>query len=112
MASRSKQRPSEAERAERRARDRERVGAATRELLSSDGWQRWVRARAVFHGYSATNCMVLALQCHQRGIEPRRVAGFRAWLRLGRCVRRAQQALVGDGADERAVSATRMVRRA
>jgi len=93
MASRSRQRPSEAERAERRARDRERLGAATRELLSSDGWQRWVRARAVFHGYSATNCMVLALQCHQRGIVPRHVAGFRAWLRLGRCVSKGQQAL-------------------
>jgi antirestriction protein ArdC len=93
MATRSKPRPSEAERAERRQRDRERVRVATRELLTSEGWQRWVRARAVFHGYSSSNCMLLALQCHQRGIEPRHVAGFRAWQRLGRAVAKGQCAL-------------------
>jgi hypothetical protein len=37
--------------------------------------------------------MLLALQCHQRGIEPQHVAGFRAWLNLGRCVRRGESAL-------------------
>jgi antirestriction protein ArdC len=47
----------------------------------------------VFHGYSASNCVLLALQCHQRGIEPRHVAGFRAWLELGRSVAKGQQAL-------------------
>ena len=39
------------ERAERRARDRERLRQAAQELLTSDGWQRWVRARALFHNY-------------------------------------------------------------
>ena len=89
----SKRRMSEARRAERRAQDRERVQIAARALLSSDGWRRWVRARAVFHNYSATNCALLALQCHQRGIEPRRVAGFRAWQKLGRTVSKNQYAL-------------------
>ena len=51
---------SEAERAERRARDRERLQQAARELLTSDGWQRWVRARALFHNYSLRNCLLLA----------------------------------------------------
>jgi len=37
--------------------------------------------------------MLLALQCHQRGIEPQHVAGFRAWLNLGRCVRKGETAL-------------------
>jgi hypothetical protein len=37
------------ERAERRALDRERLRQAAQELLTSDGWQRWVRARALFH---------------------------------------------------------------
>ena len=78
---------SEAERAERRAHDRERLQHAARELLTSDGWQRWVRARALFHNYSLRNCMLLAAQCHERGIDARRVAGFRTWLKLGRCVR-------------------------
>jgi Putative metallopeptidase family (DUF6782) len=73
---------SEAERAERRARDRERLQHAARELLTSDGWQRWVRARALFHNYSLRNCLLLAAQCHERGIDARRVAGFRTWLKL------------------------------
>jgi antirestriction protein ArdC len=89
----TKRRISEARRAERRAQDRERVQIAVRALLSSDGWRRWVRARAVFANYSATNCALLALQCHQRGIEPRHVAGFRAWQKLGRTVRKGQHAL-------------------
>ena len=72
---------SEAERAERRARDRERLQQAARELLTSDGWQRWVRARALFHNYSLRNCLLLAAQCHERGIDARRVAGFRTWLK-------------------------------
>jgi hypothetical protein len=64
----TKRGPSEAERAERRARDRERLQQAARELLTSDGWQRWVRARALFHNYSLRNCLLLAAQCRERGI--------------------------------------------
>jgi antirestriction protein ArdC len=90
----TKRGPSEAERAERRARDRERLQQAARELLTSDGWQRWVRARALFHNYSLRNCLLLAAQCRERGIDARRVAGFRAWLRLGRCVRKGEKGLV------------------
>lgn len=37
--------------------------------------------------------MLIALQCHERGIVPECVAGFRAWLRLGRCVRKGETAL-------------------
>jgi antirestriction protein ArdC len=37
--------------------------------------------------------MLIALQCHERGIVPEQVAGFRAWLRLGRCVRKGETAL-------------------
>jgi len=37
--------------------------------------------RALFHSYSAGNCMLIALQCHERGIVPERVAGFRTWLK-------------------------------
>jgi antirestriction protein ArdC len=85
---------SEAERAERRARDRERLQQAARELLTSDGWQRWVRARALFHNYSLRNCLLLAAQCRERDIDARRVAGYRAWLRLGRCVRKGEKGLV------------------
>jgi len=84
---------SEFEREERRQKDRERLQRAAEELLCSEGWRRWVRVRAMFHSYSAGNCMLLALQCHERGIVPERVAGFRTWLKLGRCVRRGEKAL-------------------
>jgi antirestriction protein ArdC len=93
MSKRSSSGLSETERDERRHADRERLKQAAQELLSSEGWQRWVRVRATFHTYSAGNCMLLALQCHQRGIEPHHVAGFRAWLNLGRCVRKGEAAL-------------------
>jgi antirestriction protein ArdC len=89
----SKRGLSDAERAERRREDRERLHVATEALLSSEGWQRWVRARAVFHSYSLQNSVLLAYQCHARGITPRRVAGFRAWLKLGRVVRKGETAL-------------------
>jgi hypothetical protein len=93
MANKSRRRMSEQERDERRRADRERLQHAAEELLSSEGWARWVRIRASFHSYSASNCMLIALQCHQRGIEPQRVAGFRTWLKLGRSVRKGEAAI-------------------
>ena len=83
----------DAERAERRRRERERLEQATAELLTSDGWRRWLRARSVLHGYSLQNTLLIAQQCHARGIEPTHVAGFRAWLRLGRVVRKGETGL-------------------
>jgi hypothetical protein len=93
MAKKSRRHRSEKERAERRCEDRERLRKAVQQLLSSDGWARWVRTRSMFRSYSAGNCMLLALQCHERGIEPGRIAGFRTWLKLGRCVRKGERAL-------------------
>lgn len=83
----------EAEREQRRAADRERVKRAAQELLTSEGWTRWLRSRQLFHAYSASNCMLLALQFHERGIDPEQVAGFRTWLKLGRSVRRGEKSL-------------------
>jgi N-terminal domain of anti-restriction factor ArdC len=93
MARKSSRRRSEQERAERRCADRERLRRAAEELLSSEGWARWVRVRASFRAYSAGNCMLLAEQCHERGIDPGYIAGFRSWLKLGRCVRKGETAL-------------------
>ena len=55
MAKKSSRRSSEQKRAERRERDRERARQATEALLTSEGWQRWLRARAVFHSY----CLII-----------------------------------------------------
>lgn len=52
MAKKSSRRLTEQERAERRRQDRERLAQAARELLSSEGWVRWVKTRAMFHSYS------------------------------------------------------------
>ncbi len=93
MAKKPSRPMSEHKRAERRRRDRERARQATEALLTSDGWQRWVRARAVFDSYSLQNTLLLAYQCAARGITPTRVGGFRAWLKLGRCVRKGEAAL-------------------
>jgi hypothetical protein len=93
MAKKTSHRLTDEERAERRRQDRERLQQAARELLSSDGWARWVKTRAMFHSYSAGNCMLLAAQAHERGIALTHVAGFRTWLKLGRAVRKGEGAL-------------------
>lgn len=79
----------EAERAERRARDRERLKEAAETLLTSEGWRRWVRVRSTFHRYSFQNTLLIALQRP----DATYVAGFRAWLKLGRCVRKGEKAI-------------------
>jgi hypothetical protein len=87
----SSRRLSDAERDERRARDRERLKQACEQLLSSDGWQRWVRARARngLARYSVSNlCLILLAQP-----EASFVAGFKAWLELGYCVRKGEKAI-------------------
>src|SRR5207247_1236788 len=43
--------------------------------------------RSMFRSYSAGNCMLLALQCRERGLDPVHIAGFRTSLKLGRCIR-------------------------
>jgi hypothetical protein len=53
--SRSPRRLTDAERAERRRRDRERLADALRGLLSSEGWRAWLRARATFHSKAFTS---------------------------------------------------------
>jgi hypothetical protein len=93
MGSTPSQRPSEQESAQRRRADRERLRDAAEQLLSLEGWMRWVHARATLRGYSAANCMLLAQQCHERGIVPQRICGLYAWRKLGRRVRKHEQAL-------------------
>jgi antirestriction protein ArdC len=78
----------EQERAERRARDRELTEQAVARLRCSAGWQAWlaVRARTGLRRYSLRNQLMIALQ----DPDATRVAGFRAWLALGYCVRRGE----------------------
>jgi hypothetical protein len=88
---RTQRRLSDSEREERRERDRERLKQAAEQLLTSEGWQRWVRVRA--HGglarLSLNNQLLVALSCPEATF----VAGFRAWLKLGYCVRKGEKAI-------------------
>jgi len=81
----------EADRAARRQADRERLEQAARALLSSEGWQRWVRVRATngLARYSLGNQLLIALQKPETTF----VAGFRAFLKLNRCVRKGEKAI-------------------
>ncbi|MGA2471385.1 MAG: ArdC-like ssDNA-binding domain-containing protein [Solirubrobacteraceae bacterium] len=80
---------SDDERAERRRADRELARKAVEQLQSSDGWRAWLAARSRFHRYSFANQLLIAMQCPQAT----RVAGFRAWLKLGYAVRKGERAI-------------------
>jgi hypothetical protein len=88
---RTQQRLSDSEREERRERDRERLKHAAEQLLTSDGWQRWakVRARGGLARLSLNNQLLIALSCPDATF----VAGFRAWINLGYCVRKGETAI-------------------
>jgi len=83
----------DAEREQRRHAQRRELEQALSALLTSDGWKRWLRTRATLHGYSTKNTLLIAHQAWARGITPTHVAGFRAWLKLGRCVRKGERGL-------------------
>src|ERR1019366_6718145 len=80
---------SEQERAERRRADREFARQAVEQLRSSEGWQRWLATRQRFHSYSLGNQLLIAMQRP----AATHVAGFRAWLKLGYCVKRGERAI-------------------
>jgi N-terminal domain of anti-restriction factor ArdC len=96
MARRSNRKPlTDEERDARRKADRERIEQAARALLTTEGWQRWikVRARNGLSRYSLTNQLILATEASARGFTPTYVAGFRAWLDLNRVVRKGTPGL-------------------
>lgn len=79
----------EQERAQRREADRQRSIEAVEALRTSAGWQAWLKTRRHFHKYSLANQLMIAMQCP----EATRVGGFRAWLKLGYCVRKGERAI-------------------
>lgn len=87
--------PTPAEREARRKADRQRLEHAAQALLTSDGWRRWIAVRATngLARYSVGNQLLIALDCHARGITPTYIAGFRAFLDLNRCVRKGEKAI-------------------
>ncbi len=96
MARRFNRKPlTDEQRDARRKADRDRIEQAARALLTTDGWQRWIRVRASngLSRYSLGNQTLIAIDCNARGITPTYVAGFRAFLDLNRCVRKGEKAI-------------------
>jgi antirestriction protein ArdC len=90
MSTKTRRRPpSEEERAERRAAEREQMREAVEALRTSEGWQRWLKVRRHFHDYSFHNQLLIAMQCP----EATRVAGFRRWVEIGYCVGKGEKAI-------------------
>jgi hypothetical protein len=91
MAKKSSRRLTEQERAERRRQDRVRLQHAAEQLLTSEGWQRWVRVRsqAGLGRLSISNQLLVALARPDATFA----AGFKAWLRLGYAVRKGERAI-------------------
>jgi antirestriction protein ArdC len=73
----------------RREQARAQLEKACDELRSSEGWQRFVKARALLRGYSLNNTLLILAQRP----EATTVASFRHWTELGRQVRRGERAL-------------------
>lgn len=91
MAKSTRRRLTDDERAQRRAHDRERLEQAARDLLTSGGWQRWVkvRSRNGLARYSLNNQLLIALHAP----DAQFVAGFHAWKDLGRRVAKGQHGI-------------------
>jgi antirestriction protein ArdC len=68
---------------------RERLERAVEALAGSKGWQAWVRTRSAFRRYSLHNTLLIAMQRP----DTTRVAGYRAWQKLGRQVRRGEKGI-------------------
>jgi antirestriction protein ArdC len=81
--------PTEEERAERRAAERDQMREAVEALRTSEGWHRWLKVRRHFHSYSFHNQLMIAMQLG----HATRVAGFRRWLEIGYCVRKGEHAI-------------------
>jgi antirestriction protein ArdC len=67
----------------------EQLSEGIANLTTSDEWQRYLDCQSRFYSYSSNNVMLIAQQAH----EATRVAGFNAWKKLGRFVRKGEKAI-------------------
>jgi hypothetical protein len=58
-------------------------------LTTSDEWQRYLDCQSRFYHYSSNNVMLILTQRH----EATQVAGFNAWKKLGRFVKKGEKAI-------------------
>ena len=67
----------------------EQLSEGIANLTTSDEWQRYLDCQSRFYSYSSNNVILIAQQAH----EATRVAGFNAWKKLGRFVRKGEKAI-------------------
>src|SRR3954471_4413701 len=74
---------------QRRQEARQQLERAVEALAQSDGWQAWVATRSTFRRYSISNTFMIAMQRQ----DATRVAGYKAWQKLGRQVRKGEKGI-------------------
>ncbi len=65
------------------------LGNEVEKLTNSAGWRAWLVAASRFHRYSLNNQLLIACQRP----DATRVAGYQAWRKLGRQVRRGEKGI-------------------
>src|SRR5690348_9342487 len=70
-------------------RAHELLTRAVGELVSGEDWAAMLSLAGRFHRYSANNALLINLQCP----DATRVAGYQAWQRLGRQVRKGEKGI-------------------
>jgi len=95
----------------------EKLAEGISNLTSSEQWQRHLDVQSRFHRYSFGNVLLIAAQCH----EATRIAGFNAWRKMNRSVRKGEKAIwilapmvykkadAEDGEDDRAIRGFKFV---
>lgn len=70
------------------------IATAVAAITTSAEWIEHLRFAARFHRYSFNNILLMQAQAATRGMEPlTQIAGFRAWIDLGRSVRKGEKGL-------------------
>lgn len=65
------------------------LGVSVEELLTEDGWQRWLELAGRFHRYSFANMVLIAFQRP----DATAVAGYQRWRELGRQVQHGERSI-------------------
>jgi antirestriction protein ArdC len=90
----------------------EKLTEGIRSLTTSDDWLRYLDYQSRFHSYSFNNVLLIAAQ----KADASRIAGFRAWQRMNRFVRKGEKAIyilapmIYKQAEESTDSAERVIR--
>ena len=67
----------------------DRLAQETDEVKRSAEFQKWISFCSSFHNYSFTNTLLILFQCPEASL----VAGFRAWNKRGRYVRKGEKSI-------------------